>query len=648
MKTRILAQGFMFAFILICNGQIKDDAVLFTVDETPVLASEFLKVYNKNLDLVKDDSQKDVDEYLKLFVNYKLKLREAMALGFDQSPKYLREFGNYKKQLTKNYLTDHEVTDALVREAYERLSYDVQVKHVLVRLSEHEKDTAEAFARILKLRDRFVNENFSALQEEALNSEDVIAEDLGYFSGFKMVYAFENVAFNTKVGEVSQPFRTSFGYHVLKVLDKRRSRGQVTVGHIMIVHNQKDPKIDPEARIKELYKLLEQGKAFESIAKQFSDDKGSAKNGGKLPAFQGGQLRSAHFEDRAFNLSEIGEISEPFRTDYGWHIVKLYGKKPLADFEDMKFELENKVKRDDRSKLINTSMVKNLKDKYVIDESKADLLYFESIMGEAYSSSNWRVPQDLNRNKPFLKIEDKLYTYGDFADHLFKMQRRPIARGAVKRIIPDLYADFLDTSILAYHEENLEYENPEFAQILDEYRSGLLLFDLMESKIWNAVKNDTLGLKDFYRRHMADYKWEERIEAVVATCPLERDMHVVKDLLVKGMSLDSISMKVNTKDSQNVIFTSGLMAKSHQALPPKFEFKTGISKVHVYNDAYNVIQVKEILPETEKTFQEARGRVISDFQNEVETRWVNGLRDKYKVEIDGDVLTELKSIIYSN
>lgn len=648
MRTRILTQCFMLFFVIICNAQIKEDTILFTVEETPVLASEFLRVYNKNLDLVKDESQKDVDEYLKLFVNYKLKLREAKELGLDQSPKYLREFGNYKKQLSKNYLTDHKVTDALVKEAYERLSNDVKVKHVLVRLPEHDKDTVEAYNKILKLRERFINENFEALQQEASNSDVVIAEDLGYFSGFKMVYAFENKAFNTEVGEVSQPFRTSFGYHVLKVFDKRNSRGEVTVGHIMITHNQRDSLISPEVRIKELYKLIQQGKAFESLAKQFSDDKGSAKKGGKLPAFQSGQLRSAQFEDLAFSLKEVGEISEPFRTDYGWHIVKLYGKKPLATFEEMKFDLEVKVKKDARSKLINTSMVKNLKAKYQIDETKINLAYFESILNEEYSSSSWTIPSDLNRDEPFLKVESKSFTYGDFADYLLKAQRKPVARGSVKEIMPELYKDFLDTNVLAFHEENLEFENKEFAQILEEYRSGLLLFDLMETKIWNAVKEDTIGLKNYFKRHNANYKWNERIDAVVATCSKENDINLVREFMQNGITPDSISKQINTKGSQNVIFTSGLMAKDHQALPQEFEFKTGISKVHIYNDAYNVIDVKEVLPETEKTFQEARGRVISDYQNEVETQWVKVLKEKYKVKIDEYVLTMVKSLIYNN
>ena len=380
MKTNILTFCFLLFFVIFTNAQIKKDDVLFTVENTPVLASEFLRVYNKNLDLVKDESQKDVDGYLTLFINFKLKLIEARALGFDKKLQYIKELESYKKQLAKNYLTDHKVTDHLVKEAYERISYDVKASHVLVKIAEHERDTTTAYATILKFRERLLNEGFENIQKEIHNGKTIFAEDLGYFSGFKMVYDFENVAFNTPVGEVSQPFRTSFGYHVVKIFDKRKSRGEVTVGHIMISNNQKDSIIKPEVRIQEIYKLIQQGENFESLAKQFSDDKSSAKNGGKLAAFKSGQLSSTEFEDIAFNLKEINNISKPFKTDYGWHIAKLLRKNPVPSFEDSKSELELKVQRDSRSKLINTALLDTLKKRYNIQSTNPDLAYFESIL----------------------------------------------------------------------------------------------------------------------------------------------------------------------------------------------------------------------------------------------------------------------------
>lgn len=648
MQTNLITLLILLLFVNFTKAQIKNDDVLFTVENSPVLASEFLRVYNKNLDLVKDESQKDVDEYLKLFIVYKLKLLEAKTLEFDKNPQYLREFENYKNQLAKNYLTDHKVTDELVAEAYHRISYEVNVSHVLVKIAEHEKDTLEAYAEIVKLRNRLLSEDFETLQKDVHNGTTVFAEDLGYFSGFKMDYTFESVAYKTGVGEVSQPFRTSFGYHALKVFDKRKSRGEVTVGHIMISNNQQDSLIKPEIRIQEIYKLIQQGQNFESLAKQFSDDKSSAQNGGKLKPFSGGQLRSVEFEDIAFGLKEIGQISQPFKTEYGWHISKLYGKTPLQSFSDMEFDLEAKVRNDSRSKLINSAMAQTLKAKYKIKEATKELPYFESIVNDEFFKKNWKIPQDLDSNKPFVKIGNKQYTYSDFASFILKSQSKGLAQRSIVDLVKELYTNFLDAELIAYHEANLESENSEYADILGEYRDGLLLFDLMEAKIWNAVKQDSIGIENFYNANKANYKWNKRIDAIVAICSKEKDISKVKKMLMEGNEMETIKMELNKDGGQNVLFTTGIMDVGHQALPENFEFELGISDVYFYNDAFHVLNVKTILPETQKTLQEAKGKVISDYQDDVEKKWIQHMENTYKVQVNKDVLAKIKSLIKKN
>ncbi len=647
MRTNIFTTCFMLFFVLFCSAQVNEEEVLFTVGDSPVLASEFLRVYNKNLNLVKDESQKDVDEYLSLFINYKLKLIEARALDFHKKPTYIRELEGYKKQLAKNYLTNHEVTDALVKEAYERISYDVKAKHILIRLDAGQKDTLDVYNRLLKLRERFINEDFDKLQKELHNGNSIFVEDLGYFSGFKMVYEFENAAFNTNIGEVSMPFRTQFGYHVVKVFDKHKSRGEVTAGHIMISNKQTDTLINPEERLQEIYKLIKQGENFESLAKQFSDDKSSASKGGKLAPFKGGQLSSVEFENVAFDLEEPNEISEPFKTDYGWHIVKLYSKEPVAPFEDLKYELENNVKRDSRSKLINVSLLNKLKKQYNVLSVIPEQAYFVSILNDNFYRRSWQIPEDIKKDKPFIKIGDKQLTHGDFVNQLRNKQKTTTQKKPFADIVNEAYADFVNKNVLIYHEENLENENEEFAQILSEYREGLLLFDLMETKIWNAVKKDSLGIQNYYNNNMESYKWESRIDAIVATSTKEEDIKEVKKMLGNSDDLESIKKILNSDNAQKVIFTSGIMTADHQALPKDFNFEKGVSKIYYHNDAYQVIKVNKVLPEAQKTIEEARGAIISDYQNEVEKNWIGELKNKYRVDINADVLSKIKSKIYN-
>ncbi len=624
-------------------AQINSNDVLFTVDDEPIKAKEFIRVYNKNLDLVKDETQKDIDGYLKLFVNYQLKVKEAKRLGLDKDATYQREFTNYKNQLVKNYLSDSKVTDELVQEAYQRMATDVKASHILIRIDENEKDTLKVYNDLLDLRNRVLNEGYEKVKAEVHNGNTVFAENLGYFSAFKMVYEFENAAFKTKVGEVSMPFRTRFGYHIVSVEDRRPSRGEVTVAHIMVANNATDSLVNPETRINEIYKKLNQGENFESLAKQFSDDKSSAANGGLLNAFSSGQLSSQEFEDAAFALTEPNSVSKPIKTAYGWHIIKLISKKGLPAFEEMKPEIENKVKRDSRSTLINTSMVNNLKKKYKVTENKEVAKYFESILTPDFFKRTWALPANFEKDKQAFKIQDKAFTYDDLGAYLMTQQKMYSGKTTpFSAVVEKELKAFQDSKILKYQEDNLEFENEEFAAILGEYRDGLLLFDLMDKEVWNKAVTDTVGLQQFYDKNKANYTWQDRVDVVIATSAKKSDISKVEDALKNGKSQEDISAMLNTETSQNVIFTKGVMETDNQSLPKDLELKKGVSKVYNYNDAFHVIVVNDIMPKGNKTFEEAKGKVISDYQNSIEEQWLETLNKQYKVKIDDKVLQKVK------
>lgn len=640
---------FLIAVFSLCffasNAQNPNDEVLFTVENDPVYVSEFTRVFNKNIDLVKDESQKDVDEYLKLFINYKLKLKEAEALGLDKKPSYLNELSSYKSQLASNYLTDSKVTDELIEEAYKRMTTEVDASHILIRLDDNPtpEDTLQAYNKLLKLRDRVMQEGFETVKKDIHNGKTVYAEDLGYFSAFKMVYNFETAAYNTPVGEVSMPFKTRFGYHIVWVKDKRESRGERTVAHIMISNQKKDrPHDKPESRINDIYLKLQQGEDFEALAKQFSEDQSSASKGGMLAPFTGGQLSSVEFENQAFALEHVGDISKPFETEYGWHIIKLYGKKPVASFEDMKGELEEKVKRDSRSQLINESLLNNLKQQYQVSDATPDLSYFESILNDNYFIGKWVLPTDFKAQEPLIKIQEKQIVYEDFGQYLVKNQRRQMPKMSIKTLVVNSYHAFLENELLQYKKERLEVENQDYANIVEEYRDGLLLFDLMETEIWNAAKKDSVGLQTYYNNHKDNYFWNQRVDAVVASSAKKTTIKKVQKLLQNNQTPEQIKAALNSESEIDVIFTSGIMDAQHQSLPADFKFKTGVSDIYKFNEGYIVANVKEVLPKETKSFDEAKGAVISDFQNHKEANWILSLEEKYQVNVNQDVLESVK------
>lgn len=628
------------------NAQISESDVLLTISEEPILASEFIRVYNKNLNLVQDDSQKEVESYLKLFINYKLKLAEATLLGYDKDPEYVKELRSYKNQLTQNYLTDKNVTDELVLEAYDRILNEVKAQHVLVRIEEFETDTLQAYSAIQAFQERLKNDDFESLKKEIHDGKSIFVEDLGFFTAFKMAYKFESVAFNTKVGEVSEPFRTKFGFHVVKVLEKRKSKGQVIVAHIMIANTQKDTTLVAKDRIQELHRLLLQGEDFGNIAKQFSDDKSSSMRSGELKPFKSGQINSILFENTAFSLKEKEDISEPIQTQFGWHILKLIDKQAVKEFNSLKPDLESQVRKDSRSQLVKSMMLAKLLSQYQLTGLNPNLALLKSNIVYDKSNKTWKLSDQIKDSKSFLVIGKTSYSFGDFINFLNKNYKLINPNWATEFAVNKQYKFFLEQSVFRYKKDNLENENQDFANILNEYREGLLLFELMQDKIWEGAKKDTIGLNAFYNENKDNYLWPERVIGSVARSSNAKNIKKVRKLWASGKSNQSIDELLN-KIQQNVIFSTGEFELGLSPLPESFtpRVKSQLSKIIKENNSFYIVNVKEFMPQSQKSLEDSRGQLISDYQTKLETQWILELKSKFNVKVNEDVFKKVKSII---
>ena len=377
--------------------------VLFTIGDKPYYTDEFKRVYNKNIDLVKDESQKDLTQYLELFIGYKLKVNKANDLGLQKNEKYTSELKGYRTQLSKNYFTDSKVTDVLVNEGYSRSLKEVRASHILINCDENAApaDTLIAFNKAKDLRERANNgEDFGKLAQEF--SQDPSAKDnkgdLGYFSAFRMVYAFENAAFKTPKGNISNPIRTRFGYHIIKVVDNRDNRGEVTVAHIMVMKpavDNKENQDKAETSINDIYKKFLAGEKFDALAKLYSEDKASASKGGTLNKFGSGQLSSMEFEDAAFALTKENPVSKPVKSAFGWHIIQLIEKHLPKSLADSKLELEEKIGKDERSRLITSSLNDKLRKKYTIKKDVKAYANVQKAVTDAFYDSKWELPTNV-------------------------------------------------------------------------------------------------------------------------------------------------------------------------------------------------------------------------------------------------------------
>ena len=654
MKINKLILGAALLINAIAFAQQTKKEVLFSIDDKPYYTDEFSRVYNKNIDLVKDESQKDLDKYLELFIGYKLKINKANKLGLQYNSKYISELNSYRTQLSKNYTSDTKVTKALIDEGYARLLKEVRASHILITVDENAApaDTLKAYNQAVDIRKKIIaGENFETAAQKY--SQDPSAKenkgDLGYFTAFRMVYPFESAAYKTKVGEVSMPVRTKFGYHLVKVKDIRDNKGEVTVAHIMIlkptVTTDSPSEVDkPKKTIEEIYAKLKQGENFEDLANQFSEDKNSAPRGGVLPRFAAGQLSSEEFENISFGLENVGDYSKPFESQFGWHIVKLIEKHPIKSQSEMERELDTKIRKDDRSRLITNSLTEKLRKKYKVTTDAKTLAKVKSVVNDAFYQEKWTLPTDLKDfNIELLKIENKSIRAVPFLRELESQQKSKYQIKPIGKLIDNLYSKFVDSQLNLYYNENLENEFPDFANVVEEYRDGLLLFDLMEKEIWNKAKQDSLGLKNYYDANKTKYQWKKRGDVLIASSTKEDVVKQARKMIKSGLTAEAIKEKFNKNGIVDIMIKQEFFEEGSENFPKGLELKEGLSDVYKDKEHYFVNNVLKVLPAGNKTLDEARGRVINDYQQYLEDNWVSELKKEFKVSVNQDVFTRLKT-----
>ncbi len=641
---------------MVAQAQTSADPVLMTVAGKNITKSEFEAIYHKNNNKSASADSKSLQDYLELFINFKLKVREAEELGLDTVAAFKNELEGYRKQLAAPYLTDNEVNDMLLKEAYDRMKKDVRASHILIKCDAAAlpKDTLIAYNKAIAARNRILKgEDFSKVAREL--SEDPSAKDnggdLGYFTSMQMVYTFETAAFSAETNKVSMPVRTRFGYHIILKTDERPNQGQITVAHIMVKTPQKDAavkdtsKTDPKAKIDEMYAKIKAGADFAEMAKQFSDDKGSAKKGGELPMFGTGRM-VIEFEKAAFALKNDGDMSMPIQTQYGWHIIKRLSKKELGSFDELKPELKAKIGKDSRSQNGKESMIAKIKKQYNFKENLKLRDEFVKVMDTTFFDAKWKHEAAAKLNKDALfSIGEKTYSQKDFAMYLENHQSKR-AKTDFTLLVKDMYKEFVNESCLGYEESKLASKYPEFKALLQEYRDGILLFDLTDKNVWSKAVKDTTGLKVFYEENKSKYMWDTRAEATVYKCATEKvaaDVRkMLKDKAKKKYTNDDILKAIN-KDSQlNLNIETGKYSKGENDIVDKFEWKNGLSANSTVDKQVVFVDFENIIAPTNKSIAEAKGLITADYQNYLEKQWIASLRNKYQFSVDKAVLSTVK------
>src|SRR5258706_5103413 len=620
------------------------DIPLFSINGYPVYTNEFIHWYKKNHLQPQDFTEEKINEYLNLFINFKLKITEAKKRGLDTTKSFVKEFNTYKGELKKPYGAGTDDLDRLTKEAYDRLTQEIKVTHVLVKAKPEAalSDTMAAHRKISDLRQRaLAGQAFESLAKEY--SDDPSAKMnsgiLGYFTVLQMVYPFEDAAYKTKVGEISPIVRTRFGYHIIKVLDRRPAQGEVEVSHILLRTGKGN-----EAKIKntifEIYDQLKGGRTWDDLCNEFSEDTSTKSSGGRLRPFGVGAMASVpEFEQVALSLKEPGEISDPFQSAIGWHIIRLEKKIPVPSFKDTEAALKRRVARDERVTISKASSLEKRKREFGFTEENGIKTSVISLADSTLTKGKWHYTAGGAIQDQILFTRQSEET--PVRDFFQWVSANEAGSGlSPSAYMKQLYDRFVEEKIDEMEEKKLLSENPDYRMLLNEYREGILLFEIMEKEVWNKASEDSTGQRNYYVEHPDKFKAGNRVEARFFTTPDTIFREAVKRKMVAGDTL----READLKKFKSVTHLKKYEAKESQVID-QIHWVPGLHEAEV-NHMYYLLEVSRLVPPGSLTFEEARAKVISEYQDSLEKEWLIRLRQKYPVKSNKKgkkiVITELK------
>ena len=607
---------------------------LFRVGTKTVSKAEFQYVYGKNKDVGANIDPKTESEYLDLYVQFKRKVAAAEAMGRDTMPSFVNEYNGYYKQLLKPSLTDKNGDERLVQEAYERMQWDMRASHIMVDCAENAlpSDTLRAYKQIMGIKDRLDRgEPFTQLA--ALSTDTYSAErggDLGWFTVFGMVYPFESAVYTAPEGQVVGPIRTQFGYHLIRVTGKRPARHTMQAAHILILDTESEPNPEAKQQIDEVYAKLQAGEPFAAAAMKYSEDPTTAKQGGRLAPFGINQMLP-EFEDAAFSLTDDGTYSAPFKTKLGWHIVQRVVRNPLPGRQEAERQLAQKIRRDERSNASQKAYVDRLKREYRFDlnEKNLEKLLVALEKGKGVSKA--------------AKLQLATYNGAEAVTGtaVLAKLKKDSEPTVAQNVAFARFQEVVTELMLAEAERQLPVVNAEFRYLAQEYREGILVFELTREKVWDKAAMDTLGLKSFFADHRANYQWPERITGSVLSGTDAKSLKKAADLARQGVPVAKIQKVLNVKSEVVSVTDAEKLAlgtegkNARQAMLGQFTGPDKVKGAFEQNGTWFVLIASERIPAGPKELSECRGQVIADYQKHLESEWMKELATQFPLEMLG-------------
>ncbi|MCH5244209.1 MAG: peptidylprolyl isomerase [Lentimicrobiaceae bacterium] len=644
--------------------KINDNSILLIIGSDTTTRGEFYKSYTQNAKKGKTlDSKTDLENYLQLYINFRLKIEAAKDAGYDTIRLLQEEFGNYRLQFAKPYLQDQELAEELYKEAYDRMLYNIGARHILFAVDKYAKpaDTQAAYEKSLEVRQKlmdgadFCDMVIQYSSEYRRPKNMLLAQKTGYegllpyITGMSMVYPFEKALYNLKVGEISMPVRTRYGYHLIQMLEKRPALGRVKFRHIMAMGIPGDTAQRALAKINAIYDSLQAGAKFSHMAAQYSEDRSSAPRGGEVVLNKLDRMYPEVIQ-QLFSLKE-GEYSKPFPSRSGWHIVQLEEKTGVEPYEEVRSSIVYTFDNDQERGMIPVAA----KQKELLAQTNWKInqnVWKEVLKYLPDTVSGDKLPKDSMANpklfgKTLLVYEGKDVSVWQFMKLARQLTRRDVVLDP-KAWSEVMLKNFLGSQATVYELSILEQKYPDFAAMMKEYRDGIYLFDINNRTVWGKAADDTVGLQEYYESHKSKYFSPAKAVATVFEYNVAKiDTKEVRKLMQKAYKENWTLNKLKTEASK-LFRPSDFRVDSMQYLQgknkfvDKVEWKPGLSSDLLSGtDSKAFVWIHEVIEPRQYTLDDVRGTVITDYQGKLEKEWIKKLRDTYKVTINQDVFNSL-------
>jgi len=650
MKTHLLTIVLLLFPILIFAQN--NDPVIMTINGKSIKKSEFDSIYNKNNneDVIE---KKSLEEYIDLFKNFKLKVAEAEAQGLDTTASFRSELAEYRSQIAKPYQPVLAADESLLKKEYDRLNEFIQVSHILILFPREEgsntiippmlpADTLETYKKANLVYSRLKKgEDFGKLvleyTDDAQTKDKPVPGLLGWISGMMLHPILEDAAFSTEVGKFSEPIRANYGYHIVKILDKKSNPGKVRASHILIKFPEKADeaqKKEAQNKIDAVYQKVLAGEDFAELAREYSQD-GSASIGGDLNWFEHGMM-VPEFEDVTFALKEINDISKPFSTPFGYHIVKLTDRKALEPFEEKREEIASKFSSS-FFQLIHKQAIEDLKKEegFTPNDKAYEALRKDAL--ELFPTSDAYLKKYADSNETLFSIGDSKTTIAEFISYLQSNSRSNYY----------ISVDFLNyklglfeyNQVIQFRDKSLEEKYPEFKSLMQEYYDGTLVFEISNKEVWNKASEDTEGLERFFAMNKDNFKWAEPHYKgyVILVRDTETKKKIQKETskMQPEAAVDYMLENYKVGTVSYVKVEKGLFKKGDNAFVDEAIFKTG--KAEYPENFEDFLLVGKTLKSPE-SYMDIRGQVVTEYQDYLEKEWLKKLNEKYPVVLYKDAI----------